>query len=408
MPNYVTLDVETTIINEGNPFVQANRLCLVGLLDSDGYHEYYIEYDERPYGEALAEIRRRVEAATVLIGFNIKFDLHWIRRYVPDIKFPRIYDCQLAEFILRDQSESYPSLGDVAVRRGLGAKLDVVATQYWAHGIDTTQVPSDILSEYCQHDVELTRKIFDEQRRELFGRKRVLFAEQCADLLVLQEMEWNGLRYDTTRAAEKGEITRHQLEQLDVELRSIEPHPCINWGSFDHLSCVLYGGSIPEAFREQTERVLKDGTIKYGERWAVRAIDFPRLVEPLKGSESVDTGKYSDADLSRINSERASLGKTGLVRHWSVSEPILRRLRPSGKAKRIIGLVLKRAELKKLDTTYYSGLVEKLVEFGWPKDHIHGLLNQCTAVTGRLAASKPNVQNMAGDIKELFYSRYAD
>ena len=41
MKPYITLDVETTTSNKGNPFDQTNKLCYVGI-DQDVYN---IEYD---------------------------------------------------------------------------------------------------------------------------------------------------------------------------------------------------------------------------------------------------------------------------------------------------------------------------------------------------------------------------
>jgi len=42
---HLTLDVETTIQNKGNPFSRLNRLCLIGLKDNGIYD---IEYTEHP------------------------------------------------------------------------------------------------------------------------------------------------------------------------------------------------------------------------------------------------------------------------------------------------------------------------------------------------------------------------
>ena len=46
-------------------------------------------------------------------------------------------------------------------------------------------------------------------------------------------------------------------------------------------------------------------------------------------------------------------------------------------------------------------------ENDWEENYIHGQLNQCVAVTGRLSSSKPNLQNMDGSIGYLFGTRYA-
>ena len=86
-----------------------------------------------------------LEGASVLIGFNFKFDLHWLQREL-GFKAKCVWCCQLAEFIFSDQSWKYPSLEETMVKYGVGHKLDIVATEYWDKGIDTDAIPLGVLS----------------------------------------------------------------------------------------------------------------------------------------------------------------------------------------------------------------------------------------------------------------------
>lgn len=404
---YAVVDVETSIINDGNPFSQLGKLCLVGILDSDGYTAYPIEYGELPYGKTLAEIQRRLDGAAFVVGFNIKFDLHWLRRYGIRVTCP-VYDAQLAEFVLVAQSQPYPSLNECATKYGFSSKVSVVSDEYWSKGIDTPDIPWKILAEYNEQDCRLTEAVFKKQRDLLTRKQQRLVALQCEDLVILQEMEWNGLKYDLKEAEKRSEKTRQEIAKIDGELRAVAGTDVINWASSDHLSCLLYGGVVYERYRETYTRILKGGKEKEVERWSERPVKFPRLVKPLKRTETAPTKGLSDDDLASVNQERNHLGKRPFVRHWSVAEPILRRLPAKGRAKRIIGLLLKRAELEKLDSTYYGGLIEKHRNLNWPPDTLHGQFNQCVATTGRLSSSNPNLQNFAKEIKDLFYTRYVD
>ena len=87
------LDVETTISNKGNPFDETNKLCYVGLLDTSP-SVFSIEYDDQPYRSHLEKIQSKIDEAEVLVGFNIKFDLHWLRKYGINFVGKRIWDCQ--------------------------------------------------------------------------------------------------------------------------------------------------------------------------------------------------------------------------------------------------------------------------------------------------------------------------
>lgn len=385
--DYLVLDVETTTSNKGNPFDETNKLCYVGLLSNGWSSLCDIEYSDHAYRWALDSVQTAIDNSTTLVGFNIKFDLHWIKRYGINYSTKRIWDCQLVHFILTGQRESYPSLNDVAKYYGLASKLDIVAGEYWSAGIDTPAIPRDILEEYLQQDLVLTEQVYLkqlEQVNQLPTSTQRLISLHNQDLLVLQEMEFNGLIYNEEKSEELANELNQQIRQIDQAL--FEHHQCseFNPNSVDHLSAFLYGGSI-RLRRKEPCGYFKSGSRK-GEpkdRWVDYEVVFERLVKPLKGTE---------------------LAKEGL---YSTDEPTLRSLKGSGKAMEIIELLLKRAELDKRVSTYYLGLLKLREKLNWPKGKIHGQLNQCVARTGRLSSSKPNMQNFDGEIKDLFLSRFA-
>ena len=158
----LTLDVETTISNKGNPFDETNKLCYVGLLGSTP-RTISIEYGDEPYRHKLDEIQKEIDESEILVGFNIKFDLHWLRKYGINFVGKRVWDCQLVHFILTGQQYPYPSLNGVSAYYDLGSKLDVVATEYWGNKIDTPNIPKDILEEYLIGDLQLTQKVYEKQ-----------------------------------------------------------------------------------------------------------------------------------------------------------------------------------------------------------------------------------------------------
>lgn len=380
--NRLVFDCETTTSNKGNAFDETNKLCYVGLRDSTN-HLYDIEYSDNPCD--VSQIQSMLSSCKLLIGFNIKFDLHWIRKYGLDFSSCRIWDCQLVHFILTGQKDSYPSLNGVAAYYGLGTKLDIVATQYWEAGLNTTDVPRGILEEYLSGDLELTEAVYYKQVQDLEARPELkkLISLHNQDLLVLQEMEYNGLLYDTLKSEELACELEEHIKGIDKIL--FEYHQCdsFNPNSTDHLSSFLYGGTITLRRREAIgvfKTGARAGQVK--ERWVDYDIEFPRIVRPLKGTE---------------------LAKEG---YWSTDEQTLRSLTGSKKSKEVVELLLKRAELEKRVSTYYRGLLKLSETMKWKERHIHGQLNQCVARTGRLSSSRPNLQNFDGEIKGLFYSRY--
>jgi len=382
---YLVIDVETTISNKGNPFDETNKLCYIGLLNSTS-HIINIEYDNEPYGDKLNEVQKEIDNSEILVGFNIKFDLHWIRKYRINFMDKRIWDCQLVHFILTGQQNPYPSLNSVAEYYGLGSKLDVVATEYWANKIDTPNIPKDILENYLEQDLNLTKQIYFKQLEELKQNPNLikLISLHNQDLLVLQEMEFNGLLFNEEKSNELANQTEQEVDRLDEFLFQFHNCPGFNPSSNDHLSAFLYGGFISLRRRVACgvfKTGSKSGQVK--ERWEEYQVEFPRLFTPLKGSE---------------------LQKEGF---WSTDEATLKSLKGSWKAREAREILLFRSTLEKRLTTYYRGLTNLIKEMNWEKNVLHGQLNQCVARTGRLSSSKPNLQNFDGEIKQLFGSRYA-
>lgn len=379
----ITIDTETSTLNKGNPFSRDGKLVYVGLLDWDGmYHQYPIEYGDTPYGDNLKLIQEKIDGADCLVGFNIKFDLHWLFRYGCELRGQRVFDTQLAEFILSNQSSSYPSLHDCAIKYGGVGKLDVVKEEYWKKGIDTQDVPEDILQEYLKQDVMQTYELYTKQQEIIPDSMKRIISLANQDLLTLLDIERNGMKYDVTTSKAQGDNVQETLNGIDKELICLTNLDSFNPGSGDHISAVLYGGIIRVPFRESFVFTYKDGRTVNKERWAEKEIKFEQLVKPLKGSELKKEGMYA------------------------TNADTLLSLRASGKAKTIISLLLERSKLEKLRGTYLHGLPSLIEQMQWPEDTIHGTLNQCVAITGRLSSTKPNMQNFDKGLAHLFVTRY--
>lgn len=378
----LTLDCEATTYEKGNPFSRPNRLMCVGYLYNDKLTYCDIEHSGSPYGANLEILREVLAEAELIVGFNLKYDLHWIRRYIPDVTFGRCWDVQLAEFLLHDQRNPYPSL-DFALRLyGFEPKHDIIATDFWDKGIDTDAVPRDILEDRVLSDVKGTYDIYLKQQALMESNgKGALFRLQCQDLLVLQEMEENGMSFDEDKANELAKETNEKLAVLNRNLAVLSECDFLNPNSSHHLSALLYGGTIHTSGKETVTTVTKLGKSRTYERNCLIPRTFPRLVQPLPNTESKHKGIYY------------------------TNEDVLRSLKASGRARQIIDTVLEQSELEKLRSTYYEGLPNLINKMAWESSTLHGTFNQCVARTGRLSSARPNLQNFASAIKPLFRSR---
>ena len=167
-----------------------------------------------------------------------------------------------------------------------------------------------------------------------------------------------------------------------------------NVQSGDHLSRLLYGGSIEIDVFKPVEKIYKSGPNK-GETYTRNEFQetirytFPGLFKPLKGT---------------------TLKKAGF---FQTGEPILRQLPTRTRSQRnVIQLLLSLGELSKQVGSFLHALPELGEKHGWERGSrneviLHPTYNQCVARTGRLSCSKPNAQQFDEVTDRFWKSRYA-
>jgi DNA polymerase I-like protein with 3'-5' exonuclease and polymerase domains len=275
----------------------------------------------------------------------------------------------------------------MAEKYGLPQKPDIKA-KYWDAGIDTKDIPRDEIVDYLEsHDLPTTTAIYNIQKELVESRSKAfqrLVSLANQDLLVLQEIEYNGFYFNEDSCKQKAIELSATIDELRMELHDYHNIEEFNTESGDHLSCLIYGGTITIP-RKECVGVYKTGDRKgedkYG--WKDYTCTLPRLFNPLPKSE---------------------LKKPG---YWATGEDVLRQLKSRDKAsKRLLEIILTLAKLEKIVGTYYLGLPKLRETMNWKPNMLHGQLNMCMARTGRLSSSKPNLQNISGDMKNVFETRF--
>jgi DNA polymerase I-like protein with 3'-5' exonuclease and polymerase domains len=374
MGNVLALDTESTIFNKGNPYDARNSLVCFSYYSGTGKPNAALCNESSK--EHLSNLLHH--KYTNIVGFNFKFDYHWLSKWGIDLSGCSIWDVQLAEFVLSNQTKMFPSLDDTCIKYGIPKKKDVVKTEYWEKGINTDEIPWLILEEYAAHDAYITYQCYLKQREIMTPRQVLLTKLMCQDLVVLREMEATGLDYDEDLCVARSKEVDEQISSIRQKLSAVYPNVPINFSSNDDLSAFLYGGVVKE---ERSEMVgFYKGGMKAGQpkskKVTVEHI-LPRLYTPLKGS---------------------ALKKDGF---FATDEATLKKLK--GK-KETVNLLIELSKLEKRNGTYYKGLVKLRQEMHWPKNKLHGQYNQCVAKTGRLSSSKPNQQNFDSSLQDIFIS----
>ncbi|CAB4132948.1 DNA-directed DNA polymerase, family A, palm domain containing protein [uncultured Caudovirales phage] len=371
----LALDVETTTHNKGHPYDARNKLVCWSYA-TDTYSGTWSAND-------LHLIEPMLAAETLVVGFNFKFDLHWlIKSGVYQLRDKHIWDVQIAEFILSHQTNRFPSLNETCERYEFESKLDIVKTEYWDKGINTDQIPWHILEKYATKDAELTLACYHAQRKLMTPAQVRLCHLMCQDMKILQEMEAHGIPFDEQLCEQRAMEVDDKISTLKGKLSAIYSTVPINFASNDHLSAFLYGGTVKEEAKEHIgyfKTGAKAGQPKY--KNIVIEHKLPRLYEPLKGSAMAKEGNFA------------------------TDEGTLRKLKGN---KNIVNMILELSKLEKLNGTYYNGLVKLRKEMNWEQGMLQGNFNQTTAQTGRLSSSKPNLQNFASELQDIFISKYND
>lgn len=381
----LTLDLETSIHNKGNPFDQRNFIVSAHIKRADQPTTCHF-YDEPDFATIL---RKSVAAASLFIGVNCKFDLSWLL-YERKIRVPsscRIWDCMLAEFILSGQTAPFTSLAQLAEKYGLEAKGSL--DDYWDKGISTENIPRDVVSEYGNLDTSLSYAVYLAQQSDprMSPELHKLILLDGLDLLVLLDMECNGFKYNVAGSLKKAELLLKELNEVDEELYSFSPTR-FNLDSGDWLSCFLYGGTIEEDVFKPVDRIYQGGPNKgaayvRNEWQRTDKYVFPQLFVPLKGTALKKEGFYSTA------------------------EDVLIQLKARTKEqRRIVALLNRRAFISKLCGTYLVAMPTLIELMHWEDETIHGQFNQVVARTGRLSSSRPNMQNAPEDVDEFFVTRF--
>ena len=396
----LTLDVETTMnapgdLDKAHPMHPDNYIVLLGtrITGQSGSQCYGPELWENNLYEQLYN-----NDFDFIVGCNISFDLLYMYpaslRIKHQLQSKRLWDIQIAEYLLTAQQSKYPSLDSMSVKYGLPVK-DAAVTSYFDKGIGSDRIPLDLLREYLARDVINTEQIALKQIEQATESGQLnLIISQMEALHCTTEMMFNGLNIDMdyykNYAAEVAVTFADNEQKLKDSVATVvldeTLYPLDDVASPTQWSKLLFGGTK----KVDTKEVV--GLYKNGK------------VKTKKVTTEVKTSAFCDiTPLDEWKSE-----KTGKV---SVDEKVLTVIEKETKnkeVKEVVSTLLKHRDLTKQLTTYIQGLSKHVI---YHKDEdaysIHGRLNHVTTSTGRLSSSSPNLQNISNNpIKKVFTSRW--
>ncbi|HSM58803.1 MAG TPA: DNA polymerase I [Candidatus Sulfomarinibacteraceae bacterium] len=265
------------------------------------------------------------------VAHNAKYDYMVLARHGLEVD-PIGFDTMIAEW-LTDPSSKFMALKGLAGHR-LGAQMTDITDLIGSGRNQKTmaELPIEEVAPYGAADADMTMRLLKPLREEIEakGLDRILEIEMPF-IAVLSSMEQEGVAIDRDFFAKMSQELDERLQDLEARIFEIAGHP-FNVNSTQQLSEVL----------------------------------FDELKLPHRGLRKTKSGYYSTA------------------------ADVLESLREADETS-IIDLILEYRELGKLKSTYVDALPELVNE---ETGRIHSSFNQTGTVTGRIASSSPNLQNI--------------
>ncbi|MBN1146980.1 MAG: DNA polymerase I [Anaerolineales bacterium] len=329
----ISFDTETTSTDQ-------MRAELVGIaLAVQPDRGYYIpvghvgdQEPQLPLAEVMQALRAPLTNPDIpKAGHNLKYDYVLLRRYGLNVH-PLAFDSMIAEWLVNPESRNLGLKNLAWVRQGIKMTEIQELIGKGKSQISMAEVPPRRAAAYAAADALAVLRLAPELASELETHQaKALFDEIEMPLVpILAEMEMNGVALDT-----------HFLEQMSTTLSE-------RLGEIEAQIYTEVGASFNLNSTQQLSEAL-----------------FERL-----GIEPPDRTKRT---------------KSG---HYSTSAEILEAL--SGRHP-VVDRVLEYRELSKLKSTYVDALP---LQVNPATMRVHTSYNQTGSVTGRIASSDPNLQNI--------------
>ena len=235
------VDVETNGLNSFG----MNQICGIGIATEDSAYYFPFRHQQGTnlQPDILVDLMKHMNERKKLIGYNIKFDLHFLSQDGLDIT-----DMNLIDVLVMVRLTEHSTVKDLdltsTLKRSYGeeaAQYDIETKKYlrsnkWHK--DFSLAPADVLGEYCIKDVEWTRQLFNDRLKKIEQSEQIpIFNMECELTKVLFQMEQRGIPIDSKYAADT-------IEKIDVRKESVATNVFTTVGKEFNLSSTQQLGEV--------------------------------------------------------------------------------------------------------------------------------------------------------------------
>ena len=288
--------------------------------------------NQLPLDQVLTAIRPALTNPDIpKIAHNAKFDYIILQRHGLTIS-PIGGDTMIAEW-LSDPGTKFKGLKDLSLQR-LGIEMTNIEELIGKgrNQITFAEVPIEDAAPYAAADADLTLRLYEPIQKEVEEKAMLKLQQLELDLIpILADMEQAGIGLDVDFLREMSQELEEQIAAEEERIFTVAGHP-FNVNSTQQLSDVLF-----------------------------KELNLPH--------------------------ERLRRTKSG---HYSTASDVLENLKPADE-QGIVKSILNYREMQKLKSTYVDALPQMVNK---ETGRIHTSFNQTGAITGRIASSNPNLQNI--------------
>jgi DNA polymerase I-like protein with 3'-5' exonuclease and polymerase domains len=375
---------------------QINYVALAHTEPEDGAYPLRTYMEERAVADALRPLF--LQRDVVMVGHNLKFDLHFLDKIGIEVR-GRLFDTMLAAQIL-DENRNSLSLKDLAPKE-VGMHLDHYQdlVEYPGFPKDSIlAVPLHKAAKYAEDDVEATWRLYEKYQVELVeeGVEWPFLHIWMPLTYTLFEMEKRGIALDI-------ELVKQVREEY---LAQAEEHEGAIWRNGVGMILDRYGDQVPANYLVPLHEKFPEID---GHNLEVEAVEHLGVVLPIFRKISKNGKIIGHPKIPWFNPNSGDQLRELIYDYHGLSLPSAVRIKPTESGKTTINAdaikVLRHAlgenappvldhilKLRKA-TKFVGTYLDRFVADADPEDWYatHTWFNQHITATGRLSSSDPNL-----------------
>lgn len=340
-----------------------------------------------------------------IYGWNLKFDLHVLKRIGITVKTRNVFDGMLASWLcnentpngLKENSTERMGVAQEHFNEATATVPNEVKKQFGYNA--NSRVTFDLVliedgAPYAISDAFYTwcncigfeRELEDEKMDKIYYKMYIPF------MFVLFEMEEQGVTVDIPKLTQMGEDMQKDLDDLQYqiyELAGVE----FNIGSSQQKAEILFGYTkdakvfdpkklgtkkLRTAYEEGDEETLDE----YGYFFS-----GGRLMQRPKSNDHILEHNFGFKVLSTTKSGAPSTDSDTI---WRLSRKTYKNNKRKQQGVKMCECMLEYAKLSKLKTAFVDGILNQLYADG----KVHPSFNQIGTDSGRISCSNPNLQQL--------------